>query len=98
MSESVPEKLQEYRVQIDALDAELIDALAQRFEIVSEVGVLKSHEGMTAIQPERAQAVIDKAVEMGVAKGLDADFVRRLYEMMIDHAHVLEDEILEKSA
>lgn len=88
-------KLEEFRKEIDALDIELVDVLARRFAVVRAVGRLKSGTDIAVVQPARAQAVKNRAAEMGEAKGLDPEFVRRLYGMMIDHAHELEDEILE---
>lgn len=90
----VPPELEEYRKQIDALDQEVVDVLARRFDVVRKVGAFKRGSSMEAIQPARAQAVKDRAVRMGQEAGLDADFVRRLYEVLIDYAHDLEHEIL----
>lgn len=91
---TVPE-LEEFRTKIDALDIELIDVLARRFAVVKAVGHFKSGTDISVVQPARAQAVKDRAAEMGAEKGLDPGFVRRLYDMMIDHAHVLENDILD---
>ena len=93
MSNQIPEQLEEYRQQIDALDAELVNVLARRFAVVRAVGELKVTEGLSVVQSARAEEVKSRAVDRGVAKGLDPEFVRALYEMMIDHAHVLEHAI-----
>ena len=88
-------QLEEYRREIDALDIELIDVLARRIDVVRKVGHLKAETDMSVVQPTRAQAVKDRAAEMGLAKGLDEAFVRKIYDLMIDHAHALEHEILD---
>lgn len=93
---AVPAELEEYRRQIDSLDKEIIDALARRFEVVRKVGELKIRENMDAVQPVRAQAVKDAAVRMGEGQGLDPSFVRRLYDVLIDHAHAMEHDILDQ--
>jgi len=89
-------KLEGYRRQIDKLDVELVDVLARRFAVVRNVGALKAGTDISVVQPERAQAVIDRAAALAQEKGLDGDFVRKLYEAMIDHAHELEHDILDK--
>lgn len=89
------EQLEEYRKQIDALDIELIDVLARRIDVVRKVGDLKAVTDIAVVQPTRAQAVKDRAAEMGVSKGLDETFVRKLYDLMIDHAHELEHDIMD---
>jgi len=86
-------ELEEYRRQIDALDIELIDVLARRIDVVRAVGELKAGTDISVVQPARAQAVKNRAAEMGVQKGLDEAFVRTLYDLMIDHAHDLEHDI-----
>ena len=93
----IPQELQEFRKQIDECDRALIDAVAARFEVVRKVGEFKIGTDLEAIQPSRAQAVKDEAVRMGQEKGLDPDFMRRLYEVLIDYAHDLEHEILDKA-
>ncbi|NCT40212.1 MAG: chorismate mutase [Alphaproteobacteria bacterium] len=88
-------QLEEYRKEIDALDIELIDVLARRIDVVRKVGVLKAQSNISVVQQERAEAVKNRAAEMGAAKGLDESFIRKVYDMMIDHAHDLEHDIMD---
>ena len=87
------DQLEEYRKEIDTLDVELIDVLSRRIEVVRKVGELKAGTDISVVQPARAHAVKNRAAEMGVSKGLDEAFVRKIYDVMIDHAHALEHEI-----
>ncbi len=89
------EQLEEYRKQIDGLDIELIDVLARRIDVVRRVGELKASADINVIQPKRAEMVKDRAAKMGAEKGLDEGFVRAFYDLMIDHAHVLEHAIMD---
>ena len=82
------------RRRIDAVDDRLIDLLAERFAIVREVAVRKREEGLSVVQPERARLVIERNAERAAAKDLDPDLVRRIWTMMIDAAHVIEDRIV----
>lgn len=93
-----PPELEAFRREIDECDRELIAVLARRFDVVRKVGAFKIGAQMEAIQPARAQAVKDRAVRLGQDAGLDPDFMRRLYEVMIDYAHDLEHEILAGAA
>ena len=91
----VPQELLDYRKQIDALDVELIDAFARRFDIVRQVGLFKAQAGIEVVQSDRAKKVIDRAAQLALEKGVDPDFARSVYEMMIDIAHDMEHEIVE---
>ncbi|HOO81294.1 MAG TPA: chorismate mutase [Alphaproteobacteria bacterium] len=98
MNQDTPPELEVFRQQIDECDQELIDVLARRFNVVRQVGAFKVGAQMEAIQSAREQAVKDRAVRLGQELGLDSDFIRRLYEVMIDYAHDIEHEILAQDA
>lgn len=93
----LPEELFEYRRQIDALDDQIVALLAKRFEIVRAVGRMKARNNIPVVQSARVEEVKDRVA--GIAKGqnLDPDFVRHLYQVMIDHAHTLEDNFAERA-
>jgi chorismate mutase-like protein len=90
------DELEKYREQINALDRELIDLFAKRFDIVRAVGKFKAEKGITVVQSERVVEVTERAVQMGLEKNLDENFIRGLYKSMIDLAHVMEHEIVEQ--
>jgi chorismate mutase / prephenate dehydratase len=52
--------LEELRKQIDEVDAELVELLNRRAEIVVEVGRLKSADGTPVYSPDREKRVLDK--------------------------------------
>ena len=58
------------RVQIDALDRELLEALNRRAKLAQTVGEVKKREGSVAFRPEREAQVIDglKAANPGPLK------------------------------
>lgn len=60
--------LEEYRKQIDDLDNRILDLLAQRMEVVKQVGDLKRKTKATIYRPEREKAIIDRLDKMN--KGL----------------------------
>ena len=97
MNDVIPEKLERYREEIDALDIELIDVLARRFKVVRAVGELKRETGLSVVQAKRAEAVKQGAAVMGSEKGLSPEFVRKIYDLMIDHAHELEHDIMDQA-
>lgn len=91
------EKLEEYRAQIDALDRELIDILARRIRVIKAVGHLKAQENISVVQSARAEEVKRRNAQLAAEKGINPEFVRRFYDMLIDHAHEIENEIMAQS-
>lgn len=92
----VPPQLEEYRKQIDALDVQLIETFARRFEVVRKVGEFKAQAGIEVVQSARAQMVIERAARLAAEKGINPEFARKVYEMMIDIAHDMEHEIADQ--
>ncbi|MEM7228304.1 MAG: prephenate dehydratase [Planctomycetota bacterium] len=59
-----PERLEELRRQIDAVDRRLIDAISERARIVVEVGESKRSTGVPIYAPHRERQVIDRVLGM----------------------------------
>lgn len=92
------EILKPYRARIDKIDRQMIDLLRARYDVIEEVGHLKFKEGIDATLPDRVDEVRENAARMAGEAGLDADFIRRLYQQLIDHSCALEDEIMDDLA
>lgn len=56
----VTQSLSELRLQIDALDTQLLALLNRRAQIAEEVGALKRREGSAFFRPDRVAIVIEK--------------------------------------
>lgn len=73
--------LSELRDQIDAVDQQLIELLAQRLNLVGKVGEVKTEHGLPIYVPEREAAMLSKrrseAEEKGVPANLIEDILRR---------------------
>ena len=81
--------LNEYRVQIDSIDRELLGLLNRRADIAVKVGELKKREGTVAFRPEREAQVIDglKAVNAGPLK---AESVAPIWREIMSACRALE--------
>lgn len=88
--------LQKYREQIDAIDTQLLDLFGQRFAIIRAVGRLKAENNIDVVQSARAVQVVERAMRMAAERGVDPDYIRGVYESMIDLAHIIEQEITEQ--
>ena len=91
------EALKEQRARIDALDDKIVDLLAERMDIVREVGAIKAKNSITLIQTDRVNEVRERCAERGAKKGLNPELIRRIYNEIIDEAHQMEQLIISKS-
>ncbi|WP_342804654.1 bifunctional chorismate mutase/prephenate dehydrogenase [Alteromonas sp. M12] len=77
-----PISLDELRVKIDKLDSQLVDILAQRASLTTQVGEFKSRTGMPIYVPTREAELIakrrDEAQDKGVPPNLIEDLLRRI--------------------
>lgn len=82
--------LTEYRAEIDRLDAQIVDALVARFKVVEAIGAFKAQHNISVVQPERAEHVKARVAARAAAQGLDGQLLRQIYDLIIEHAHVIE--------
>ena len=87
--------LSEFRAQIDALDAVIIRAVADRLSICREVAGFKKAHGISMMQPERVQTVKERAASAAVTAGLSREFALQLYSLIIDEACRIEDDLMQ---
>ncbi|PZO88535.1 MAG: chorismate mutase [Micavibrio aeruginosavorus] len=91
------ERLKPYRAKIDALDDQIVDLLIARMDIVREVGEVKAREQIATVQEDRVVEVRERCAERGAKKGLNPGMVRKIYTIIIDEAHEIEQAIASKS-
>ena len=94
MPENIAKILEPYRRSLDAIDAEIIQLLTQRFTVIREVGALKARENIPAVLPDRVTKVREQAAQWAAEAGLDPAVIRAIYTLIIDYACQLEDEII----
>lgn len=77
-----PNRLEQLRGEIDALDSQLVDLLAKRAKVTAEVGKYKSQTGLPIYVPKREAELIGKrraeAEVKGVPPTLIEDLLRRI--------------------
>ncbi|TCP41724.1 chorismate mutase [Rhodovulum marinum] len=76
----------ELRVQIDALDADLVARLALRARYIDRAAELKPAEGLPARIGPRIDEVIGKVRARAENEGLDPDLVERVWRELIEWA------------
>lgn len=86
------------RARIDDADSAVLRAVAERMVVVRDVAIHKKAANVEVRQPARSAAVSERYARDGEALGLDPGFARRLYALLLDEAHRVEDAIVEPAA
>ena len=75
-------KLEELRREIDKIDAELIDILCRRMNIVEDIGHYKLDNNITIFQLKRWSDIISDRLNIGVSMGLSRDFLIKMLQLV----------------
>ena len=84
--------LEQYRNRIDSIDSQLIELLAQRMEVVKNIGYHKQQEGMTVFQLNRWKNIIKTRLSEGTELGLSESFVKALLRLIHKESILLQKE------
>jgi chorismate mutase-like protein len=89
MSEPKPEDLARCRVQIDALDVELLQLLNRRTAIVEEIGRIKESLALGIYEPKREEQVFANVLSHNRGP-LPPEAVKRIFERIIDEMRTVQ--------
>jgi len=78
----MPEELLRLREQIDALDEELLQVLAKRFQVTAQVGMLKAINGLDSLDEEREARKLETLQAAALEKELNPGFIGELFQMI----------------
>lgn len=70
------------RDKIDVIDSDILEALAQRMEIVQEIAKVKLEKNVTAFQQKRMDEILLNRVQKGKAYGLKKDYIEELFNIV----------------
>lgn len=95
-SQETTESLAGLRKQIDEIDNTLIELLTRRMRISREIAHYKKEHGMAVVQTGRYSEILDKRGAQGTLCGMDADFVKKIYEAIHEESVRQQMEIINK--
>lgn len=84
--------LSKLRDQIDAVDQQLIDLLAQRLVLVHKVGEVKTEHGLPIYVPEREADMLGKRRAEAEKKGVPADLIENILRRIMRESYASENE------
>lgn len=90
------ENLHELRSQIDECDNNLIEVLAKRMRVAREIGTYKKEHNMQILQTGRYNEILDKRGAQGALCGMDAGFIKKVFEAIHEESVRQQMEIINK--
>ena len=90
------ENLSELRKQIDECDNNLIQELAKRMRVAREIGTYKKEHDMTILQTGRYNEILEKRGSQGALCGMDAEFIKKVFEAIHEESVRQQMEIINK--
>lgn len=87
--------LEDLRSQIDSIDSQLIDLVAQRMHISGIMGEYKCKNSVTVLQLDRWIEILRTRVEQGEQLGLSRSFVEELMQFLHDESIRLQTEVMD---
>lgn len=90
----VSDKLTEYRRQIDKIDDQIIQKMAERMKIVAKIGEYKRDNDITILQVNRWDEIMHKRADFAKALNLDLDFTAKLLELVHNESIRKQTEIM----
>ena len=76
-------RLEELRVQIDAIDARLVQTIADRLAVAREIGAVKRAAGLPVVNAEREAVVIAGFVEKARQRGISEETAQAVIRSLI---------------
>jgi chorismate mutase len=90
----VEDKLEVLRSQIDKIDRKVLEVLAERMQVVKEIGSYKKEKGLTVLQISRWSDIFDDRIKNGATLGLTEEMIRSLFELIHLESISLQEKIL----
>lgn len=87
-------ELERLRAQLSTLDQLLLDTLLERFRCCVRIAEVKRRHGVPMMQPHRIAVAQERAATYAAEHGIDAGFLRRLYDLIIDETCRVEDRVI----
>lgn len=86
--------MEELRAMIDALDAQIVSALACRAGYIDRAAEIKTDIGLPARIDSRVEEVVRNVRVRAMAEGLDPALIETLWRILIDWSIAREEDVL----
>lgn len=90
------ENLASLRQQIDQLDDQLLELLAKRMRVSTEIGLFKKANNMSVLQSGRYDEILTKRIKQGVELGMSEEFIQIILEAIHEESVRTQLELINK--
>ncbi|QKY19573.1 chorismate mutase [Halolamina sp. CBA1230] len=86
MTERTPDDmtLEELREEIQQIDQELVELIAQRTYVADTIADVKAEQGLPTTDEDQEQAVMDRAGENAERFDVDSNLVKAIFRLLIE--------------
>lgn len=95
-SESYQTTLMELREQIDSLDCEILQLLAERMDVAEKIGCIKRDNDVRILQASRWEDIMERALARSASLGLSEPFLRTLLDAIHIESIERQNKIMRK--
>ena len=74
----VVSELDKFRHKVDLLDTQIIELLAERFNVIEQIGDYKKERNLAVYQPDRWQDVMQSRINEGMKRNMTEKFMKSL--------------------
>lgn len=92
--QGTPAELQALRSQIDAIDHQSLQLMAERFALSQKIGHIKQQNNITIFQPKRWDSLLHDRLQQATHLGLSTAFVKEMMEKIHAESVRLQEEEL----
>lgn len=86
--------IDDLRDELDAIDKRFLEELCARIEKCVEIGHFKRENAVPMMQPHRIGVVQERAARFGEKRGINQEFLRKLYDLIIEETCRVEDQVI----
>nr|WP_246988105.1 chorismate mutase [Halorientalis marina] len=76
--------LDELREEIQTIDRELVELIAQRTYVAETIAAVKAEKGLPTTDEDQEQAVMDRAGENAERFDVDSNLVKAVFRLLIE--------------
>lgn len=84
-------KLKDIRVQIDALDEQLVQIIARRFVLIKKIKQAKKTKGLPVVDIKREKNILQKLKKLSLKHGVTYHILKNVFSVVLKESKALQN-------